>query len=302
MQGLAAFVMRGPFNAGGVAVAMLLLGLGLPPFAWLSAAVIALVTLRLGAGAAARVTVPALIGLALAGWLLLASAGVLAGSALASWLPVVILALVLRERLRLEETLLVACALGWAVVFGVHLFVAEPTPFWREVLVQGLRPEATAEQFNTTPAAMRELIDRVAPIMTGMAALSLVLSALTSLLLARWWQAALYNPGGFGEEFRGLRLGRTVATVTLALSVVALATDVALLDGLALVAFGVYAFQGLAVVHALVRAHASGLIGLIALYIALVPLMPYVALGLVLLGAADAWADYRRRLKVDGTK
>jgi len=300
VKGLAEFVMRGPVNAGAVAAGTLLLGLIVAPFAWLSAAVIALVALRLGGLATLRVAGPALIGVALAGAVVTGQGAAIAVSGLAAWLPATVLALVLRQRVRLDDTLLVACAIGWVLVLGTYLFVEDPAGLWRDLLYRMMPPETMAARFDLPAEAMRQMIDTMAPLMTGMVAMSVVFSAVTSLLLARWWQSLLYNPGGFGNEFRSLRLGRTAAAITLGVSALALFTTPALIDSLALVVASVYVFQGLAVAHGVVNGLALGPAWLVALYIALVPLMPYVVVGLMIVGAVDAWADYRRRVQPGG--
>ena len=43
-----------------------------------------------------------------------------------------------------------------------------------------------------------------APQMAGMLGAGTAMTSVLCLLLARYWQAALYNPGGFGEEFKAL--------------------------------------------------------------------------------------------------
>lgn len=48
-------------------------------------------------------------------------------------------------------------------------------------------------------------------------ALSVGLGVNISLLLARWWQATLYNPGGFREEFHSLRLDARLVAVSVVL-------------------------------------------------------------------------------------
>ncbi len=300
MKALAEFVMRGPVNAGAVAAATLLLGLVVAPFAWLSAAVIALVALRLGGFATLRVAVPALLGVALAGALVTGQGVAIGVSGLIAWLPAAILALVLRQRVRLDDTLLVACAIGWVLVLGTYLFVEDPTGLWRDLLHRMMPPETMAARFELSAEAVRQMIDTMAPLMTGLVAMSAVFSAITSLLLARWWQSLLYNPGGFGSEFRALRLGRTAAAIVLAVSALALFTTPGWIDSLALVVASVYVFQGLAVAHGVVKGLELGPGWLAALYIAMVALMPYVVVGLMIVGAADAWADYRRRVQPDG--
>lgn len=300
MKALAEFVMRGPVNAGAVAAGTLLLGLVVAPFAWVSAAVTALVALRLGTFATLRVAGPALAGVALAGALVTGQGLAIAVSGMVAWLPAVVLALVLRQRVRLDDTLLIACAIGWALVLGTYLFVEDPTGLWRDLLHQMMPPETMATRFDLPAEAVRQMIDTMAPLMTGVVAMSVVFSAITSLLLARWWQSLLYNPGGFGSEFRALRLGRTAAAITLCVSALALFTTPAWIDSLALVVASVYVFQGLAVAHGVVNGLKLGPAWLVALYIALVPLMPYVVVGLMIVGAADAWADYRRRVQPGG--
>ncbi len=293
--------MRSPVNAGLVAAGTLLLGFALPPFGWLSAAVVALVALRLGAAAALRVAVPALAGLGIAGALVLGQGAAIALSALAFWLPSLVLALVLRQRVRLDDTLLSACALGWLVIAALWLTLGDPAAFWEQRLLQAFPPEQWAQRVEVPVDALREMFATLAPIMPGLLATGIVLGGLVSLLLARWLQAELYNPGGFGQEFRALRLGRSAAIIVVALGALALTTASPLIDSLALVATTVYAFQGLAVAHGVVHRAGMGPGWLAALYIALLPLMPYVATGLIVLGAADAWADYRRRGNAGGT-
>jgi len=45
------------------------------------------------------------------------------------------------------------------------------------------------------------------------------LAAITSLMMARYWQASLYNVGGFGREFRRLKLNPKVGLFLLTLVV-----------------------------------------------------------------------------------
>jgi hypothetical protein len=51
-----------------------------------------------------------------------------------------------------------------------------------------------------------ELIKPTMIALSGFITMAFALNSLAGLLLARWWQSALFNPDGFGEEFRALRL------------------------------------------------------------------------------------------------
>lgn len=294
MNAFAAFIMRGPAHAGSVAAAGLLVGLVVPPFAWLSSAVLALVALRLGAAALARAGLPALVAVALAGWIVWGRPDGTALAALAAWAPVAVVALVLRWRVRLDDALLLAGAMGWIVVLATYLALADPAGAWRGALLQAFPPERFAAEMQVSAEALRQVIDRMAPMMTGVLAASVVLGTVTSLLLARWWQAVLYNPGGFRQEFHGLRLGRVAAVVAAAVCAGALASGVPLLQALALTMVALYVFQGLAVVHGLIAARGMATGWLVGLYVLGVILPLQVMSGLTLVGVVDAWADFRR--------
>lgn len=293
MKGLAAFIMQGPVQAAGVTAATLLLGYVLPPFAWLSAGAVALVTLRLGDGALLRMGLPALGVVALVGMVVSGRPGVVVIGALAAWLPAMLAARVLRGRGRLDDALLVACGIGFLVVLGMHVAIADPTAWWQGLLETVLDPERLAAQMEMPPDTWRQLIERVAPLMTGFLGASLAFSTIASVLLGRWWHSLLDHPGGFQREFHALRLGRVAATVTVALCGLALATPAALLDGLALVAVTLYVFQGIAVLHGLIERRGLARGWLVGFYIIAILLPLQVMVGLTLVGVIDAWVDFR---------
>ena len=55
--------------------------------------------------------------------------------------------------------------------------------------------------------------------LSGFLSLSVLTAAISGLVLGRWWQALLYNPGGFGDEFRQLRVGMA-ATIACTLAAI----------------------------------------------------------------------------------
>ena len=57
---------------------------------------------------------------------------------------------------------------------------------------------------------------------SGILALNVMLTSLISVLIARWWQALLFNPGAFGKEFRALSLGKYFAVVYVVLALLML--------------------------------------------------------------------------------
>lgn len=295
MNAFAAFILRGPGQSASVACATLLLASVLPPMAWLSAAVLALVMLQLGPrrfGVAAGVGLLALVA---AGWLVLEHPAAVAIGACATWLPAALIAWTLQHRARLDDALLVACVLGWLLVIGLYTVLDDPVRWWQEALLQFMPPERVEADLAIPADRVRELIERAAPLMTGMLAASAVTGAIASVLLARWWQAGLYHPGAFGHEFRGLRLGRVAASILAILCAAALVVPGALLDAVAFVALAVYVFQGLAVAHGVVAVRGMHVAWLVGLYLLGLLALPQMTLALALLGVADAWMDFRGR-------
>ena len=134
--------------------------------------------------------------------------------------------------------------------------------------------------------------------MTGVVVASLALGAVCSLLVGRWWQAMLVNPGGLHSEFCRLRFPQSTGLMVLGLMIVTQfiqgpASDMSA-QGV-LVMLVPYLFAGLAVLHGLVARHGRGKGWLIAVY-ALLGIIPQTALLLSGLGLVDTWVDFRRRL------
>jgi hypothetical protein len=194
MRGLAEFIMRGRWQALGVAV----LGSGSLLFGWVSAAAIALVTLRNGSASGGWLTLwailPAIIIAAISGD---------TGSVLLL-LGTFSLAVILRESVSLSLAVMASVPLallgGAALTLFNGVFLQELVATFNQALAQFEQELAQGEAAEMVFNAVS--VPQVAALLaTGNAVI-----ALLSLILGRYWQASLYNPGGFGEEFRALRL------------------------------------------------------------------------------------------------
>lgn len=271
MRGLAEFVMKGRKQA---IIAVVLLGL-IPLFNFLTAVIIGLVMLRKGVREAGLVLVWAI--LPITAW---AVAGdpyplvMLLGVSGLSWL--------LRETESWEFTLLAAVAVGVCIEIYLRLqpavldlLMEQMETYLTASNVQGLDLEALRETFTSFIAAVYMF-------------LSIVL-----LMLARWCQAALYNPGGFQKEFHQVRIEQKIAL---------------LLVGLMMLAnFGVFIPQtwvlylvvpllisGVALIHGVVAVKQLSSRWLIAFYAFI--MLPSVVYMVVLAALLDSWYDFRARL------
>jgi len=299
MQALAAYVMRGRSQAALVASASAVLSLLVPLLGILSAATVALVTLR--QGTTEGLVVGGFAGLAsgLLVYLALGSPLPAVGLALALWLPVWVLAGVLRVTRRVDLTLQVGALVGLLILVGVHLAVADPAAFWAELLeplrqglVEGQVMDETASQ------AMMASIGRW---MTAAFAATFYFQMLLALLLGRWWQGLLYNPGGFGTEYRALRIHP-------ALGVLGLGLLLALMVGiggqpiaeLLILLTPLYFLQGVAVVHGLAHGFKLARGWLVGFYALLVLAMPHAEILVAGLGLADTLVNVRARARPGG--
>ena len=194
MRGLAEFIMRGRWQALGVAV----LGSGSLLFGWVSAAAIALVTLRNGSASGGWLTLcailPAIIIAAISGD---------TGSVLLL-LGTFSLAVILRESVSLS--LAVMASVPLALLGGAALTLFNGV-FLQELVATFNQALAQFEQELAQGEAAEMVFNGVSvPQVAALLATGNAVIALLSLILGRYWQASLYNPGGFGEEFRALRL------------------------------------------------------------------------------------------------
>ncbi len=287
MKSLAEYIMRGRAQAMIVATLAMLSMF----FAWVGAAVVALVVLRLGMSAAISVILAALMPAVM--W---ASAGDI--GPITTLICTTALAGVLRSTRSWPAVMLIApCLLG---CWGLMVLVLAPDYV--------LQMQAIAEQLiinfkeqlllSTTNDAEIEAIGKIQPPsgtqLIGMFAVLQALSVMVSLFLARWWQALLYNPGGFQQEFHQLRLTRVVVILLVMGFVLTWQIEAykqwSMLFALMLVIAGTALVHGLAGITKL-RGH-----WLVIFYMMLFmikPLMPIVMIVVV----ADCVLDFRSQLR-----
>ena len=285
MRSLAAFAMGGRARALLLAVA----SAGSLLFAWFAAALIALVTLRKGIAEGFQLllwsTLPALVLLRVTG----------DSTVLALIVGTAVLAMVLRTSTSLALAVLATTVVALATAALTAAFAGamldELVQVFRDFLgnlqAQGSADGAELEFRVPTPL-----------LLAGMIGTANGLLCFFCLVLARYWQAGLYNPGGFGVEFRALRYPPAVAW---GLGLGALGLISAGFDwrswGAALLL--PLTIAGFALLHAWARQRGQGSFWLGAVYVGWVV---FDAAKLVLIGLAlaDALLDFRQRWRGPG--
>ena len=211
------------------------------------------------------------------------------------WLPLTALALVLRYTMLLGLTLQVVIGLGVFAVLVAHFISPDLTGYWTSLLDKYLRPAMI--QAELPAESVDEILRKVAQFMTGSFVASMQLSMALALFLARWWQALLYNPGGFRNEFLQLRLGYPMALVGLGLFAMAVLTNSAVAVELAMVGLLMFLLQGVAVVHSLCARTRTPAMWLIGFYIILILALLRMLLAVCALGVIDNFVNLRTRLR-----
>ncbi|MDA0426803.1 hypothetical protein [Stutzerimonas frequens] len=283
MRALAEFIMRGRMQAIFVVAG----AAALPMLFWLSAAAGSLVLLRRGLNDALSVLVWAVIP-ALVWWYfgdprtLLVLLGTLG------------LALVLRGQASWVRVMLSSVGLGLLYVWALGAVFAEPIAALAGEL-QKVLPDALSGAYEQLSVEERGRFEALLiPVLTGLLAALLQIVTLLSLMLGRYWQAALYNPGGFGSEFRALRFPPLLATLLLLGMLLGpnLGAQLAVLAPLCSVPL---VFAGLALMHGLVAQGRLPRFWLVGLYVTLVLFMQLVYPLLAVLAIVDSLFDFRGR-------
>lgn len=193
MRGIAEFTMRGRLQA------LLVIGLSIFSvfFFWVGAAALALVVLRRGISEGSWLLL----------WALLPALLVLQQfnefAPLAALLGAFAAAAVLRSTVSWPPALVVATAAGamtgGALMLFAGAYLAEVEALMADFIGQLQGQMATEGQALELPVPDALFI-------AGSIALVNALTVVVSLILGRYWQALLYNPGGFREEFHQVRL------------------------------------------------------------------------------------------------
>ena len=299
MRSVLTFVMRGRVHVITACAVGSVLSLLVFPFNYVSGALIGLAALRNGALEGAVVLIGSAV---LGGAFMFAAIETFRPAlflALLSWIPLWLLAVVLRQTRSQGAALAAGGLMLAAATVVVRIYLGDPAAWWTTTL-EGFF------SWLTVSTDWSPFIERIAPLMTGIVAAGALLGLAVTLMLARWWHAVLDRPGGFGEEFRALRMPRYSGYATLVLAVLAwfgpgwvaeLSTEWLMI---LVVLFGL---QGIALVHYVVKRRNASVAWLAGLYVALA-IMPQpaseVVLGLALAGLSDTWIDYRKRFGMGG--
>ena len=214
----------------------------------------------------------------------------LAAVSIASLGIMVIAAKVHRHLASWQWTLLATIAISVACAFSFGLLMgSEVTAFLTTI-------EAMFAAINSKQQDAQISLDLTESMLLGIVATLLAIGSIMSLMLARWWQAGIYNPGGFRKEFHSFKIETKVAVILVAVLLAGqfmskssqIWSDLAVLPLL---------IAGIALVHFAVKLLDQGRQWLAFLYVGIILAGKPVTVILLVLGLTDSLIDLRSRLE-----
>lgn len=233
---------------------------------------------------------------ALLAGVLLAAMSLLAGLSLpsmmvlmvATWIPVMLLAVLLATTRSLTLTLQVSVIITVVAMLLFQIVVTDAAAYWQPYLdVMSEIMKQNGLQLDTevlTP-----------DVMTISAALALWLIVTAGLFLGYWlYRLTPVETRDFGR-FQDLDLGRVIAFAAALASLLAFVIDAAWLANIAFVLLAMFLIQGLSIMHWLRGKGILPVAALIAVYVLMPILQVVLVMVLALVGYGDAWFGFRRR-------
>jgi hypothetical protein len=185
----------------------------------------------------------------------------------------------------LLATVLVAviCAQGFGLFMGSSVTALVAT-------AQEMLNAVTIEEQTRSSVSLSESM------VLGLIATILAVGSVMSLMLARWWQAGIKNPGGFQKEFHSFSIDANIALMLILVLIAGqffskntqIWADLAALPLL---------IAGIALFHYVVKLFNLGKQWLAFLYAGIIMLGKPVTLILVVLGLTDSLIDLRSKLE-----
>jgi len=298
MRILGNYILRGRLQAIATVTAFTLLSLLIPPAAYiLSGTPLGLVTLRKGRQAGIQVMLGAMLMVVVFALIVQLPVQLVVVYAIFIWFPVWFCAAMLRLTAQQGMVVLVAGLMAMVVLTTLYVTLGDVSAWWQEWLNQFID--------NTVPAGRqaeyRTLLLPAVEFINALLVAGLLINLVTTILLSRWWQSILFNPGGFSKEFQALNLPAVllilvtlvfIASWTLSEPWSLLARDVLIIT------IFMFLFQGLALIHRTIKARQLPAFWLVIMYILLF-IVPQTVLFLACVGMADCWYRSRRQIRND---
>lgn len=261
----------------------------LPLAAWLSVSLVALVTLRRGAKAGFEILVPALVIHSVPLMMMVSLDSALINTVVA-YIPCYVAAIYLRNTSNWHAVFAVFLVQALCVFLPMQIFAPDFTVNQLAHFKQLLShyPEYS-QSLNVSTEGMSSF--GLAQLFFGFQVLSVVISALLSLLFARSVQAKLFMPGGLKAELLNFRSSRVGFLILVAISLGSYYEIACAINVLPLI-LAYFFLSGLNLIYFIVMSKWSGRV--LLLFVLLSILQPtLIFCAFVILGSLDSLFNFR---------
>ena len=198
-----------------------------------------------------------------------------------------------------------ALLLGVIAIGVIHFLYPDIQDWWAQKLT---------EYFNKTASLMREIqpdaeimpaivqaqvVNTLKVYATGLLFASMLFNALLQLLIARWWQAIVFNPGELRKELLIIRLSYIAGLLFLIAYPLAFVRNAIAMDIIPVV-YLIFSAAGLSILHCLL-AKKTRTFGVVFLYVGLIGIILFpggislIALIFSLVAFLDIGLNFRKR-------
>lgn len=220
--------------------------------------------------------------------------GLIVVSNLLTWL----FAVVLRRDGDFGLVLQTGALLTMLVVSLVHIFYPAVDAWWAAQLTAYFNQSPglldTLKSHGSANLSQIEMIDAARYYATGFLLAMVLINAVIQLIIARWWQAVVFQPGTLIKELHSIRLGRLIGAFFIGGVILSYLANSVALDIMPIL-YITFAIAGLSLLHfAIALVKVSPWFWLVMLYMAMIWLFPLSIIGVAIIAFFDTWFDFRR--------
>lgn len=211
-----------------------------------------------------------------------------------------LLALILRRYSNWSLVIEVSMLTGIVLICLIHLVFPEIQIWWTKQLTAYFNKTASMlEQFKPEGAASSEemqtsIVASVKHYITGFVIASIIINAFLQLIIARWWQAIIFNPGGLRKELYQIRLSYISAAVFIAVLGLAYMGNTFGLDMMP-VMITAFCAAGLSLIHCRLAINKAGWFWLMLVYLGIIFIFPMGIVLVAIMGLLDSLFNMRQQ-------
>lgn len=209
-------------------------------------------------------------------------------------------ALSLHQQKGLSQVLQWAALLGMLLVSLVHLIFPNVMQWWEPQLLAYFNQ--TSELFSklqnntAAPVSQIELVNAIKYYFTGFIVAGMLLNAFIQLLIARWWEAAVFKTKSLRRDLCQIRLNRLFGLFFLSGLVLSYLGNLVALDIMPIL-YVLFAMAGLSLLHYVIaQSKTSKWFWIFLVYMGILLLLPFSVACVAGVGLLDVWFDFRSRL------